>query len=157
MMQTIFEVSSRGNQTQLFAFCGIGVVIGIIIWRLMTHPESRREQFRDTEPFSQKVSLLVGFLVSSLFIVAGYFLSYSGGFHRIDTNKKVIVLHYRWPQGTVTLQRSQLQQVTSMYAHRRRYRVVLRLKNKRSYTSRKIARWNIKKKLPIVKKALSKN
>ena len=85
-------------------FLVLGCVLGLVVWRLLSHPPARRAGFRAWGACSRKTSACAGVALAAA-VFAAFAATSLRGFHRVDISPRDVLLRYVLPFGDVSLQR----------------------------------------------------
>ena len=154
-MDTAIFYIEPGIGIRFWLLLVVGLVVGLIVYKVMTDPRARRAQFQDMGTFSKGTS--AGCAVAVMALVAGLaLLMVGGGFHKVVRDGDRIVVHYPRFKGAKRVERRKVKLVTAVYAGKRSYQVVIKLKDGgelRSLTSNR--RW-IRKQLARLRKGIER-
>ena len=123
-METFTFGSASGITFAFYFFLLIGLLIGVAVYWLLGHPESRKERFRTWPSASRPAAALMGAGVA-LLVILGVYFSILAGFHRLEVRDDELRVVYILPQRTEVFRRAEIAEVRRMPGYRGMWRLEL--------------------------------
>ena len=124
----------QGNAILFWLLASVAVLLGVGLYRIATHPESRKLKFRHLKRFSNSQAFLMGGAIAGLILAVAYCMNWAK-FYQMNVTNSEVQLCYFYPKRQVVIPRSELSRLRTVLDGQGRPSLVIETRTGRRYTA----------------------